>query len=518
MKQINVDTIPSIVDSEELDYYDREVMNDGIQVEVEGGSEFETESEEEGEISKSSDEEREVSAPPKKKAKSQESGGTDELLNHLLKEKLKAMTPEEIKQMLEDKGIEKDPERVVTLVKEVNNGRGVVTVKSPSESTLYRPIFTQRIADELSPQIAVRSPSGEILNKATVRNAVNNNSSHELIGKISEFLESIQKEQGKGEEFTEPRSNQIRSEIHIPQIDSVKERAEHSVVEAEKFRASIEPPKKGRCYEQEDSLYNLPSGTSAQLTDDDFFHLTCHIDEHLREKMERGKYIDLEKLLPKSGKGDDRLEWVHREGSTFLAPVLQRDGKINNVKKWDQAFRIFATFYCGANPNRAKEIWQYVNVIHTAAAAYNWDNVYNYDVTFRHLMEFNPSRSWAVTYTHMWNLSLKDPLTKNNWFNRGSFGSSGSTGFLSNHNNHAQNDRSPAVGSSGAVKKKPSYCWSWNKGEKCKFGAKCHFIERCSYCDSSNHGLHECVKAKKQKGSKNSESLSSVATATESVN
>ena len=33
-----------------------------------------------------------------------------------------------------------------------------------------------------------------------------------------------------------------------------------------------------------------------------------------------------------------------------------------------------------ANPRRASKIWQYVYVIHTAAAANPWDNVYFYDV------------------------------------------------------------------------------------------------------------------------------------------
>ena len=76
--------------------------------------------------------------------------------------------------------------------------------------------------------------------------------------------------------------------------------------------------------------------------------------------------------------------------------------------------------YCAANPQRSKEIWQYISVINTAASAYAWDNVYNYDITFRHLMAFNPGRSWAVTYNQMWNLSMQDPLPKNQ-YNKGHF-------------------------------------------------------------------------------------------------
>ena len=100
------------------------------------------------------------------------------------------------------------------------------------------------------------------------------------------------------------------------------------------------------------------------LSDDKFFHLTCHIDKTLQEKIEKEDYVDLEKLLPKSntsastsGYNDgNHLEWVHKDGHTFLVPVNDKGGRINGFRKWEQAFRMYATIYCGANPNRAKEI------------------------------------------------------------------------------------------------------------------------------------------------------------------
>ena len=45
-------------------------------------------------------------------------------------------------------------------------------------------------------------------------------------------------------------------------------------------------------------------------------------------------------------------------------------------------------------------------------------------------------------------------------------------------------------------KKWPDYCWTFNKGF-CKDGNKCHFVNRCSYCDSTNHGICACPRAKK---------------------
>ena len=66
----------------------------------------------------------------------------------------------------------------------------------------------------------------------------------------------------------------------------------------------------------------------------------------------------------------------------FLVPA-KKNSKITGFRKWEQAFRAYATIYCRKNPLRAKEIWQYILVINTAALNYSWENVYSYDVVFR---------------------------------------------------------------------------------------------------------------------------------------
>ena len=127
-------------------------------------------------------------------------------------------------------------------------------------------------------------------------------------------------------------------------------------------------------------------------------------------------------------------------------------------------------------------------LLNTAAASYCWDNVASYDYTFRHLMEFNPKRSWASTYNQMWNLSMKDPIPKSSSHSR--FGAQNSTTQQQfyktnniNNGNGTQNKR-----------KKQVCCWNFNKGVPCKYGKKCRFIERCSYCDSSEHAVLSCPK------------------------
>ena len=104
------------------------------------------------------------------------------------------------------------------------------------------------------------------------------------------------------------------------------------------------------------------------ISDDDFFHLTCHIDPSLNRKIKNGEFVDLDKLLPKDNNAqgrftttsnETRLEWVQSEGSIYLVPAKQ-SSRINCFRRWEQAFRMYATVYCTKHPNRAREIWQYI--------------------------------------------------------------------------------------------------------------------------------------------------------------
>ena len=117
--------------------------------------------------------------------------------------------------------------------------------------------------------------------------------------------------------------------------------------------------------------------------DDDFFHLTCHVDAAMKLKIENGEFVDLDKLLLRdkiaalNGYSEDsHMEWVQRDGGMFLVPA-RKEVKINNFRKWEQAFRLYASnYYCDKNPFCAKEIWQYISVIQMASTAYTWENVY----------------------------------------------------------------------------------------------------------------------------------------------
>ena len=182
-------------------------------------------------------------------------------------------------------------------------------------------------------------------------------------------------------------------------------------------------------------------------------------------------------------------------GGTFLVLAsVEKENKVNGIRHWDQAFRVYATIYCGANPHRSQEIWQYVSVINTAATAYAWENIANYDYTFHHLMEFNPHRSWATTYNQMWNLSMREPIQRNNNFKQQSYRSqyNNNKGSCGGSQTESNNNLRRKSGS------KTAYFLYFNRGEKCKYRNKCQFIEHCSQCDVANHHVLICPKLTKK--------------------
>ena len=196
------------------------------------------------------------------------------------------------------------------------------------------------------------------------------------------------------------------------------------------------------------------------------------MDAALRAKIERGEFIELEKLLPKDPTrrmtNDSRMELVNRDGYTYFVPAADKE-KITGIRKWEQAFRVYAAIYSKANPYRASEIWQYVYTINLAANSYIWDNVACYDYTFRQLMSSNPGHSWGIIYHQMWSLAMRDPIHKNNMF-------SVSGNRSDNVKQHWDN-----------------YCWRFNKN-RCKFGSKCHYEHKCNYCDGYGHGAYNCAR------------------------
>ena len=210
------------------------------------------------------------------------------------------------------------------------------------------------------------------------------------------------------------------------------------------------------------------------VVDKGYFVVGAHLDESLVNKIGKGEYVDFGKLLPKdkvvSADEDCRFEMVIKNGKTFWTPAANTVS-INSFAKWEQAFRVFSNVYCKANPNRAAELIEYNNVIHTIATAYTCNNVYTCDKEFCMHMARYPQRSWAMILQQAWSLRLRDRITGgNNWGNTNS-----------------------NVNSVGRAKVNEP-CRRFNRG-KCNFGTNCKYDNKCSYCFKFGHGAVHCRRA-----------------------
>ena len=184
----------------------------------------------------------------------------------------------------------------------------------------------------------------------------------------------------------------------------------------------------------DNNISNIPTLRNSQnvnvvLIDNDYQMIDAHIDKGLRKKILAFEYVDLSKLLNKNRAGkeeENRLEFVTRQGVTFLAPVGECEGwregvaQINSYLKWEQAFRVYSNILTTHYPAKVTELLQYNHTIHTASTSYVWENVYSYDKEFQHHISRHPYRAWNIILQQAWTMLLKDWLKHyNNLFQKG---------------------------------------------------------------------------------------------------
>ena len=284
----------------------------------------------------------------------------------------------------------KTPER------QPKNGKRGELVKSPLDTTLYAPGLVN------------------LGNKNIHQVQTHNHPLQFNIDNVSKFIEGIrvsQREtsgensgQHRESENNQQRQRRSKSMEEEELFQEAREKAEKVIIEAEQFRASINVPQ-GMSVEDNDFF------EGDVKNDDEFFHIRCHVEQSLVNKISKGEFVDLDKLLPKQKyqgtvTSEPKTELIFREGRPVIVPHVDKSRSITGVRKWEQAFRVYAVIYSQANPGRAAEIWQYVFTINSVASTYTWENVAEYDYSFRQMMSKNPRRSWSKIYTQMWNLCL----------------------------------------------------------------------------------------------------------------
>lgn len=209
----------------------------------------------------------------------------------------------------------------------------------------------------------------------------------------------------------------------------------------------------------------LLESLNAFTSHDDFDPLTVQLDKVTLEKVGRGAYVDLRRLLPKESLGDDdeeEMHWVMQEGTPKLKKKNAELQPITGFRKWMTAFSAYSRLYTKSNPERAPEMHQYLMDIQEATSTYTWDSIYAYDKIFRMYMEQKPWHDWGTPYTKYWNKTLKKKEVEAGSARRG-FGS--------------------------RTKKKP--CWRFNKTGTCD-RKDCEFDNCCQVCGRFGHWKGTC--------------------------
>ena len=225
---------------------------------------------------------------------------------------------------------------------DVNAKRSVL--KSPSDTTIYAPGLMRNVAG-----------------RERGRNSEAHLNGDDMIEKISDFVERIRLDNAKRPEMEAGEFSGGAAGGAIPpapnagisSFDQARNVADNMIVEAEKYRATIEKPPgnqifdQSQCHSQGMSRFvnqgNVDvNGRNSRVLangaiDDEFFHITCHIEDSLKTKIEKGEYVELERLLPKDRSrkvsDENKMEMVFRDGATYFVQAQDRDSKINNVRK-----------------------------------------------------------------------------------------------------------------------------------------------------------------------------------------
>ena len=298
---------------------------------------------------------------------------------------------------------------------------------------------------------------------------------------FQQFLEYQRQEKSKGNKnvFEDDRNKPSTSQDGAAPA-TPKERPKDMIQQADKAKAVMyQIPGK----EELSSENRANQILAAYMADEGYDLIENHVDQATRHKIVNFEFIDLARLIPKDRvqvQQDNRMVQVNRDGQSFYEPAnLHEIGPIGSYNKWELAFRIYYTIIVAEHPGKAKELMQYNHTIYTASMAYQWDNVYAYDIDFRLHISRNPERSWGVILNLAWNTRLNEKLKP-----RG----------IAESTPPVANSAAPTPNTYGPNGKK-KLCWKYNRG-KCTYGFNCKFDHRCGVCFKFGHGAQVCRKAK----------------------
>lgn len=372
-------------------------------------------------------------------------------------------------------------------VKQMNPGVDKA-IQSPSESTIYSRMCPSLSNENFADQEGLIKLNQQI---EPLEMEMGNKTEQELtpieINSIDAFISDIR--QNMPSTSSEKTQEQLEQERQLLAERESKERADKILLEAELNRAELLKPGKepiNNLNQQEiiaDKLGQLLGVNLKHLVyDARHKSLGSHVDLAMRNRILRGEFVELDKLLPHQGKrgsqSRSRMQLCNQDGRAFWMAEVD-DSVINSYRKWEQAFEIYASIYITAFPNRAGELYDYKHVIRDAADNFVWENVAGYDDEFRRHLGTHPTRGWTPKLADEWSKHMKTQIHRgpDKAVLPGGAGQGRTIQNANNNNNPGNKSR--------------EICRRYNKG-RCTFGQACKFLHKCAKCFKFGHGASIC--------------------------
>ena len=222
--------------------------------------------------------------------------------------------------------VQSDPPVNVQQTPQVTKPNANILIKSPSDMTIYAPGL----------KLAPHSSGIGAVNEQTPVNIIDQISifverirvetvgtpPQAKVGRTGEAVEPMGQQQQQLKQQAEQQPQPSTSGAVAGQASLAKTHAEDLLIQAEQYRAAVQKPKGTLNYNhpqsnqilpfvqeqmevgQQVNLINNPQGDNRISSvgmvseDDEFFHLMCHVDASLTQKIQQGEFIELEKLFP----------------------------------------------------------------------------------------------------------------------------------------------------------------------------------------------------------------------------
>ena len=201
-----------------------------------------------------------------------------------------------------------------------NQNLNVSRVKSPSDTTLYSPAL--RLENNMTnlPTILAQVGNSRVglgdqdKNVASLAGSIISN-------QINKFIEGIRIQSENVAKASEsPKPSTSGADEEQAMREEARRKSDQAIINAERFKAVVNPPSGtlANVWGETNGLTGLPvmrqnvplseathNVVNMQVDpnldiDDQFFHITCHVEENLHWKIAKGEFMDLEKLLPKT--------------------------------------------------------------------------------------------------------------------------------------------------------------------------------------------------------------------------